>query len=129
MRLAALAVVLLCAAVSVGDAGPDAIRAHVRIVRNTEPGQLEVYVAVPPAAANRAFTVAATCRGDQVESSYRQLEGERSKGPFAPVVWRNLPGCTYAIATELLGAGGTRLARDVVYARIICLGCDDEGAP
>lgn len=129
MRLTALAIVLLCAGVSVGDAGPDAIRAHVRIVRNTEPGQLEVYVAVPPAAANRAFTVAAICRGDQVESSYRQLEGERSQGPFAPVVWRNLPGCTYAIATELLGAGGKRIGLDVAYARIICLGCEDEDEP
>lgn len=125
-----LAMALLAAVATVGDAGGEAIRARVRVVKAVEPGELEVYVSVPPAAANRAFTVTATCRGDEVQSSYRQLEGERSEGPFAPVVWRQLAGCQYVVTTALLGAGGQPIARaHPAYARILCPQCDDQDEP
>jgi hypothetical protein len=48
-------------------------------------------------------------------------------GPFDPVVWRNLPGCSYAIATVLLGVGGKPIARaKLLTARILCFPCDQE---
>lgn len=127
VRVLALTGALLTAAAAIGDAGGAAIRARVHVVRVTEPGELEVYVSIAPAAANRAYLVTASCRGDQVQSSYRQLEGQRSEGPFAPVVWRNLPGCTYTVATTLLGAGERPVATaPLTFARILCLTCDEE---
>ena len=101
---------LVIAITAFGDANPDAIRARVHVVRAVEPGSVEVYVSVPPAAANRAYTVTARCAGDEVESSYRPLDGDRSHGPFAPVTWKNLAGCNYAISAQLLGAGDRPIA-------------------
>ncbi len=129
-RALVLTCALLLAAMTSGDAGADAIRARVRVVRAIEPGIIEVYVSVPPAEANRAYLVTGLCDRDEVQSSKRPLDGMRSIGPFAPVVWRNLPGCSYAIATVLLGVGDKPIARaKLLTARILCFPCTHDEEP
>ena len=64
---------------------------------------------VPPAAENRGVLGTLDCP-HYSRSSFLQLDGERSRGPFQPFDWPRLPDCIYTIAVTLIGADGRPIA-------------------
>jgi hypothetical protein len=124
----ALAFAVFVAGVNNGDAEPDAIRARVRVIKTWAPGEVEIFVTVPPAAANHGYEVIGYCNGVPEQRSFRELHGADSQGPFDPVKWRGLPGCQYAIDVVLLGAGSRPIdrLRAPLPARVLCAHCDPE---
>jgi hypothetical protein len=119
----------ICGMAAAAGAAERPIRARVKVVRPSEPGQLEVYVTVTPQQANRGYEAIAYCDGMEVLRSYRPLAGLTSEGPFHPIVWRNVPGCAgpIAIAVTLLGAGDRPIGyAEPQVARVLCARCEAE---
>jgi len=83
------------------------------IVPKAKPHALEVYVTVEPRPENRGFSAWLTCDGEPVTSTFRQLDGASSRGPFPPIVWTPLPDCTYLVSVAVIGPDG----RPTAYAK------------
>jgi hypothetical protein len=80
------------------------IRAHL-VVTKADPHRVEVYVTVTPAPENAGYLAELACDGHDA-STFRQLEGARSAGPFQPVVWREVPDGECQVRVTLFSGAG-----------------------
>lgn len=122
------ACILVLAGVAVLEGGPPRIAIVGLHQKGTlEPVTITVFVNVPPAPENRGYFVIAEPRGRGAShSTFRQLEGATSEGPFQPVVMK-LSGAVYDVGAVLVGESGRVLARtELRMVRVQCRACNDS---
>jgi hypothetical protein len=104
LKAAAIFIATLQILLSTPAAAADAIAARTVIPKHKR--SIEVYVTVPPAPDNRGYVVALACDGEAIASTYRQLDGSASRGPFQPVVFAQLRDGVYRVSVVLVGSRG-----------------------